>query len=152
MEASPLEKARSQAFRLLSLRARSEKELRDRLSENHGRNVVDDVIGQLKEGGYLHDGNFARERARRLAVGQMKGNRAIEADLLQKGVDRTVIAEAIRAVREELSEPDAVRKLLEKKRSGLSSPPDLPRREKMKRYLLSKGFPAGLIFEILNER
>jgi len=141
VEASPLEKARLQAFRLLSLRARSEKELRDRLSENHGRNVVDDVIGQLKEGGYLHDGNFARERARRLAVGQMKGNRAIEADLLQKGVDRTVIAEAIRAVREELSEPEAIRKLLKRKRDGLSSPPDHPWREKTKRYLLSKGFP-----------
>lgn len=151
METSPLEKARRQAFRLLSLRARSEKELRDRLSENHGRNATDDVIEQLREAGYLHDGNFARERARQLAVGQLKGNRAIEADLLQKGVDRTVIAEAIQAVREELSEPDAVRKLLEKKRSGLSSPPDLPWREKMRRYLLSKGFPAGLIFEILNK-
>ena len=151
MEASSLEKARLQSFRLLSLRARSEKELRDRLSKNHGRDVADDVIRQLQEAGYLNDETFARERARQLAVGHLKGNRAIEADLLRKGIDRAVIAGAIQVAREELSEPEAIRKLLKRKRDGLSSPPDHPWREKTKRYLLSKGFPMGLIFEMLNE-
>jgi len=150
VERSPLEKARLQAFRLLSLRSRGERELRDRLSENHGPDVIDHVIRQLQEQGYLNDEDFARERARRLAMDHLKGDRAIEADLLRKGVERTVIAGAIQAAREELSDPEAIRKLIEKRRSG--SVPDRLRRDKMGRYLLSKGFPAGLIFEILNER
>ncbi|MCU0581307.1 MAG: RecX family transcriptional regulator [Syntrophales bacterium] len=150
MEISPLEKARRQAFRLLSLRARSEKEIRDRLTANHGGEITAEVIRQLQDEGFLNDEAFARERARQLAVSRLEGNRAIEADLFRKGIDRPMITGAIHAAREELSEPEAIRKLLAK-RGQPPAPPDRSWTQKTGRYLLSKGFSAGLIFEVLNE-
>jgi len=150
VEISPLEKARRQAFRLLSLRARSEKEIRDRLTTKHSGEIAAEVIRQLQDEGFLNDEAFARERARQLAVGRLEGNRAIEADLLRKGIDRSIITGAIQAAREELSEPEAIRKLL-LKREHPSLPQDRSWMQKTGRYLLSKGFSTGLIFEVLNE-
>jgi len=150
VEITPLEKARRQAFRLLSLRARSEKEIRNRLTVNHGGTIADELIRQLREEGFLNDEAFARERARYLAVSRLEGNRAIEADLLRKGIDRSMITGAIQAAREELSEPEAIRRLL-KKRGQPPVPSDRFRTQKTGRYLLSKGFSTGLIFDVLNE-
>jgi regulatory protein len=150
VDLSPLEKGRQQAFRLLSFRARSEQEIRDRLTENHGGKTAEDVIQQLKEGGFLHDETFARDRARQLAVNKLEGNRSIADDLRRKGIDQNIIDGAIEAVREELSEPEAIRMLL-KKRGLPAALPDRSWKEKTGRYLQSKGFPTGLIFEILNK-
>jgi regulatory protein len=150
VDLSPLEKGRQQAFRLLYFRARSEQELRDRLTENHGGKVAEEVTRQLKEEGFLNDKDFARDRVRQLAVNKLEGNRAITADLSRKGIDQTIIDGAIETVREELSEPEAIRKLLEK-RGRPAEPPDRSWKEKTGRYLQSKGFPTGLIFEILNK-
>jgi regulatory protein len=150
VDLSPLEKARQQAFRLLSFRARSEQEIRDRLTENHGGEVAADVTRQLKEEGFLHDETFARDRVRQLAVNKLEGNRAIADDLRRKGIDQNIIDGAIEVVREELSEPEAIRMLLQKR--GLPAAlPDRSWKEKTGRYLQSKGFPTGLIFEILNK-
>lgn len=151
MDTSPLAKARQQGFRLLSLRARSEREMRDRLARNHGARVTDDVIRQFKEEGLLDDNNYARERARQLAVNHLEGDLAIEADLRKRGIERAGAAEAIAAAREELSEAEAIRKLIAKKQATLTAPPDRIWKGKTGRYLMSKGFPAGLILELLNE-
>lgn len=150
MDLSPLEKGRQQAFRLLSFRARSEKELRDRLTENHGGEVAAEVTRQMKEEGFLHDETFARDRARQLAVNKLEGNRAIAADLSRKGLDQTIIDGVIATVRGELSEPEAIRRILEK-RGRPAAPSDRSWKEKTGRYLQSKGFPTGLIYEILNK-
>ncbi|MFA7683259.1 MAG: regulatory protein RecX [Syntrophales bacterium] len=120
------------------------------MKEKYGAQIAEDVTQYLKGTGLLNDDAFARERARHLAVNRVRGNRAIEADLLRKGIDRTLIFEAIQAAREELSEAAAIRTLLEKRKPSLSST-KRAWREKTGRYLLSKGFPAGVICEILNE-
>jgi regulatory protein len=150
VDLSPLEKARQQAFRLLSFRARSEQEIRDRLKEKHGNEIAADVTRQLQEEGFLNDQTFARDRARQLAVNKLEGNRAIADDLRRKGIDLNIIDGAIEAVREELSEPEAIRQLL-KKRGFPAALPDRSWKEKTGRFLQSKGYPTGLIFEILNK-
>lgn len=124
--------------------------MRDRLTQNHGGEIADKVMRQLQDEGFLNDEAFARERARQLTVSRLEGNRAIEADLLRKGIDRSLIAGAIQAARNELTEPEAIRKLLTKRGYPPSSP-DRSWTQKTGRYLLSKGFSTGLIFEILSE-
>jgi len=144
------EKAQNRAFRLLALRPRSEKELRDRLLQNYNRDTTDHVIQKCKNDGYLNDKKFALARTRQLALYRLQGNRVIERDLSGKGLDRGIIVEAIQMIRRELSEGEAIKKLITKKQQGRSV---LDRHEKgkMGRYLLSKGFAAELIFEILNQ-
>src|SRR5512136_1087022 len=117
MEEDPLyEKAKQRAFRLLAVRARSEKELRTKLKERgFDESVVGVVIARLRELKYLDDESFAREWARNLAVNRLLGNRRIEESLREKGIPRELIEQVIIEVREELSEHKALRELIRKK-------------------------------------
>jgi regulatory protein len=88
--------AMTRALNFLGYRARSEKEVRDRLRRyGYGEESVEDVVVRLKELGYLDDEDFARlvvrEKARRY------GPRRVSAELQRSGVD----AELARGVVEE---------------------------------------------------
>jgi regulatory protein len=146
-----LEKAEKKAYRLLALRAHSEKELRDKLRKGgFSAPVVAAVIEKCQEFGYLNDGMFARQRARELAVNRLAGNRRIALDLIERGISEELCRQAISDVRAEISEEDAAERLLRKKAKGIALA-GLGDREKMRlaRSLMGKGFPAGLIIRKL---
>ena len=86
--------AMSRALTYLGYRARSEKEVRDRLRRyGHGEETIRGVIGRLEELGYLDDEDFARlvtrEKARRY------GPRRISAELRRSGVGAELAAEVV---------------------------------------------------------
>ncbi len=146
-----LEKAEKKAYRLLALRAHSEKELRDKLRKGgFAASVVAGVIEKCQEFGYLNDGNFARQRARELAVNRLAGNRRIALDLIERGISEELCRRAISDVRAEISEEDAVERLLRKRAKGIALA-GMGDREKMRlaRSLMGKGFPTGLIIRKL---
>jgi len=148
------EKARQRAFRLLALRARSEKELRAKLTEKgFDGETVDLVVGELYGLKYLDDQSFARQWARNLAVNRLLGNRRIETSLREKGIPADAAREAMAAVREEISEAEAVRRIVRKKTKGRETPAfDDKEKRRLAHSLMGKGFPPGLIFRILSVR
>jgi regulatory protein len=78
--------AMSRALHFLGYRARSEKELRDRLRRyGYGEEAVGGVVGRLKELGYLDDEEFARLAAREKA--RRYGPRRVLGELRKRGVD-----------------------------------------------------------------
>jgi regulatory protein len=86
--------AMGRALNLLGYRARSEKEVRDRLRRyGYGEETVGGVIGRLKELGYLDDEDFARivgrEKARRY------GPRRVSAELRKSGVDAELARDVV---------------------------------------------------------
>jgi regulatory protein len=102
--------AMNRALGFLGYRARSEKEVRDRLRRyGYGDLTVEGVVGRLKELGYLDDKEFAhlvaREKLRRY------GPRRVSAELRKTGVDvelaRGVVDEEF-AGRSELEEAFSV--------------------------------------------
>ncbi len=105
MKDEPLrKKAEQKAYRLLALRAHSEKELRAKLrGGGFAEPVVEAVIEKCRELGYLNDGNYARQRARDLAVNRLAGDRRIAFDLRERGISEELCRQAIAEVRGELS-------------------------------------------------
>ena len=78
--------AMSRAFNFLGYRARSVKEVRDRLRRyGYGEETIGEVVGRLKELGYLDDEDFARLVARDKA--RRYGPRRVSADLRKSGVN-----------------------------------------------------------------
>ena len=146
-----LEKAEKKAYRLLALRAHSEKELREKLRKGgFTAPVVAGVIEKCQELGYLNDGSFARQRARELAVNRLAGNRRIALDLSERGISEELCRQAIAEVRAEISEEDAVERLLRKKARGMAiTGMDHREKTRLARNLMGKGFPAGLIIRKL---
>jgi regulatory protein len=154
MAADPLlERALQKAYRLLSLRARSEQELRQKLIlRGFEKDTVDAAVARLYEQGYLSDENFARQWARHLAFDKLLGDRKIAASLAEKGIDRNAAQRAIREARREMGEAEAMRKLLEKKRRPGGAAMDEKLRRRIFRSLLAKGFPTGLIYEVMKSK
>jgi regulatory protein len=145
------EKAMQKALRLLALRGRSTKELRFKLRERgFDESVVNQVISSLAEHRYVDDGIFAREWARNLAVNRLYGNRRIELSLLEKGISRDLIKEMLADLRKELPERESLNALLRKKlKDRKISELDRKESNRLAQSLMGKGFPAGLVFEVL---
>lgn len=146
-------RAEAKAFRLLGLRAHSEKELRAKLGAGgFPAPVVEKVLLRCRGLGYLSDEAFARQRARLLAVTRLAGDRRIAFDLRERGIDPGLSARVIAEVRGELDEEDAATRLLRKRIRGRPVAA-LTEKEKagLARSLAGKGFPAGLIMKILKK-
>ncbi len=144
------EKAKQKAFRLLAMRARSEKELRSKLKERgFNESVVEAVAARLRELKYLDDESFARQWAHNLAVNRLLGNKRIEASLREKGVPRALTEQVITEVREEISEQEAMRALIRKKEEKSTIKMDEREKRRLARSLMVKGFPPDLIFDML---
>jgi len=146
-------RAEAKAFRLLALRAHSEKELRTKLrAGGFADGAVDRAVRRCRELGSLDDETFARQRARALAVGRFAGDRRIAVDLRGKGIDEGLCKRAIAEIREELGEEEAAERLLRKKTQGRPVAL-LNEREKasLARHLTGKGFSISLILKILNK-
>ena len=146
-------RARERALRLLALRARSRAELQKKLSQREfSKSVIDRVLENLGELGYLDDEAFAVNRARHLAVNRLYGNRKIEEQLREKGIAREAAQAAIREVREEFPEMEGIARSAAKKLQGRSID-GLNKKERLAlaRTLQAKGYHLGLILDYLGK-
>ena len=93
--------AMEKAVGLLAMRARTEKELRDALSQNaYPAETIERVIARMGEAGYIDDADFAGHwAASRSAKGM--GSRRIAMELRRKGVSSDTIESTIEALDED---------------------------------------------------
>jgi regulatory protein len=152
-EKSELIKAETKAFRLLTLRAHSEKELRSKLNAVHfSPEVVDDVVQKCVKLGYLNDETFAKQRARSLGVNRLVGDLKISFDLKERGVSSDIRTAAIADIDRELDEKERIRKLIRKRRRANNAGlPDEKQKARLIRNLMSRGFPLALIMKTITE-
>ena len=86
--------AMARALNFLGYRARSAREVRDRLRRyGYGEETVGGVVERLEELGYLDDEDFARLAAREKA--RRYGPRRVAAELRRSGVDAELAEEAV---------------------------------------------------------
>jgi regulatory protein len=148
-----LRHAKQKAYRLLSLRPHSAKEIERKLREKgFSADVIKEALEKLHDLQYLDDIGFASQWARNLAVNKLWGNKKIIASLQEKGIAASLIPAAIEAARNEISEEEAVvnliKKKLARKKAGLR---DIKEKKRIFQSLLGRGFPAGLILNKLGK-
>lgn len=101
--AETLRRAKEDAYRLLSFRARSEKEIADRLRrKGYEEDVLAEVTASLRALGYLDDAAFAQSWV--AARGRTRGRRALAHELRQKGVAAEITEETLGAAKDEEEE------------------------------------------------
>lgn len=151
MKALDLEAARQKAFRLLSLRPHSEKELEKKLREKgFPAVVVKETLEKLLDLKYLNDASFANQWARNLVVNKLWGNKKVAASLREKGVAADLIDEALEKARGELSEEAAIEIFIKKKAAKRKTAAwDFKEKQKIFQALLGRGFPSSLILNKL---
>lgn len=129
------DKARYQAFGQLSRRARSEWELRDYLKrKDYAPEVIDQVIRQLAEYGYIDDEKFAETWVANRRLLKPTSRRRLQMELRQKRVSDEVIAHVL--TEDVTDESMVLQTVVERKRRQTKYQDDT----KLTQYLLRQGY------------
>lgn len=145
-------KARSYAFRLLKIRARSEAELKFRLREkDFTLEVIIALTDYLKGVGYLNDSEFAQNFVRE-RIKKSFGSKRLEFELSQKGIAKEIITAVLAEAKKEYPERQAIIDLIKdkfKKPSGQEF--DDRAKTAICGYLSRRGFSPEAITDVLEE-
>lgn len=133
--------AQAKAYRLLAVRARSEKELRDRLARaGFVEAIISAAIDDCKQKRYLDDAIFARQFIQSRLRNRPMGRERLKVELRQKGVDEATIAAALE---ESVTAQDLLalaEQLAEKQRKRLANVPPPKARQRLADFLRRRGF------------
>jgi regulatory protein len=139
-------KARQDALRFLSHRARSEAEVQRRLEKSHSHPIIEQVLREMREQGHLDDAAFAREWRRHREERRPRGQGIIRQELLRLGVEPEVIREALTGFD---AADNAYRAALAPARRLKGN--DYPRfRQRLWSYLQRRGFDHSLISDVVS--
>jgi len=164
MEISEFERGKQIAYRFLSYRPRSKKEVERKLKEKKfsGENILN-IISLLEKNNYLNDREFTLNWIKYRMENKPLGRRSLEYELKEKGVDSGIIKDSLDEVYSgEFDEYDVAVRLAEKKISSLKKkqPPQSPLtkgelggylKRRLFSYLQRKGFSFGLIERVMSE-
>jgi regulatory protein len=143
-------KAREDAYRLLSFRARTEKEITDRLKRReYDEEVIADTVRYLHEQHLLDDADFAARFA--ASRSRTHGDRAITMELRQKGVSADTIKETLAENADEDTEHDTVRTLAVKRVGEHPSDRSPQAKQKLWAFLARRGFGSDVIKRVIAE-
>jgi regulatory protein len=150
-DAQTFKRAKQQAYRLLSYRSRTARELRERLRQRgHTTAVIDAVLDELEAEGYVNDRKFLCEWARYRLQAKPLGRRRLAWEIQRRGVDREVLDAILNEVFAEFDEvalaEQAARKRLRVKGPLLSA----RERQQLARYLVGLGFEPETIAAALS--
>ena len=131
-------KAKLRAMRLLERMDRTEAQLRRKLREDaYPEDVIDAAIQYVASFGYIGDAGYARRFVQ--SRQQSKSKREICTALMQRGVSKDLIDQALEEGYEDADESAAICRLLRKRHFDAETATDVEKK-KMMGYLIRKGF------------
>jgi regulatory protein len=140
--------AMGRALNVLGHRARSARELRERLLRaGYLGKTVDEVISRLEELGYLNDEEFARELARSEA--RKYGPRRIYGDLRRAGIEEEAAREVVEEEFAGRSEHESAREAAQRRYNTAEESDAQARR--VYGFLVRRGYSASICAEIARE-
>lgn len=145
-----LDIAFARSLRYLSFRPRSEKELSDFLNKKNLKpQIIQAVIERLKKEKLLGDEDFVKWWIEQRQEFKHKSKFFIKQELLQKGVDKTIIEKHL----QESAEDDSVaaRVLFNKALRRFEGLPEIEFKKKMTEYLYRRGHQFSVINELIKE-
>ncbi|MEU8909193.1 recombination regulator RecX [Streptomyces mirabilis] len=147
----PAERARAICLRLLTGTPRTRKQLADALRKREiPDDVADEVLSRFEEVGLINDGAFADAWVESRHHGRGLARRALARELRTKGVDSTLIDEAVGQLDSEQEEATA-RELVARK---LRSTRGLDRDKRLRRLagmLARKGYSEGMALRVVRQ-
>jgi regulatory protein len=146
--------ARLYAFRLLSYRARSEKEMTERLQRRgFSQGAIDVAVRQLKKDGYLDDSALAAQIVRQASDGKRLGRAGARALLFKRGVPDDIAGAALSHDR--IYDRDAELKnaeyLVERKVMSLGGVVQLRDVRRLHHFLARRGYSPEIIRSVLKD-
>jgi regulatory protein len=131
----------SSALSFLSYRPRTARETRQRARRwGYSSQTVESVVGRLRDSGLIDDERFARTYMEEM-LGKGLGERTIRVKMLQKGLDRELVAEVLEEYPGELDGERALQAALKRFRAVEKLRPADMRR--ISDFLMRRGFSGS---------
>lgn len=140
-------KARDKALKLLGLRARSRKEIEDKLKADYSQEVIDRVIALLEKYYYINDENFARIYSKEKFKLKGWSKKRVAFELRNKGISNEITDKILEET--DFDASSVIDKLLEKRLKGKKNI-DYKEKQKQFNYLVSKGYEFDEVKEAID--
>ena len=143
-------KAFERAIRILSYRDRSEKEMRDKLSEaKYDDAIIEFVIAELKRLNLINDKNFAQLFARTKMANKPMGKFLLKRELLQKGLSEEIIEGVIEKIYQEKDEYQIAFEIAARRKRQYKNIDEKKAKKKISDLLARRGFSWDVISHVL---
>ncbi len=144
------DKARNYAYRLLSYRPRSKKEIIGRLAKRRfSRETITAVVNYLSELNYINDSEFACAWVRNRVSTKPMGIFLLKQELKEKGISNEVIEGAIEAVGKGYDEYRIAKGLFLSRSRIYSHLDRTTSRRRIYGYLKRRGFSSEVISKLM---
>jgi regulatory protein len=138
---SQLRSALAKSYRLLAVRARSEKELHDALARaQFAEEIIEAAVDDCKQQRFIDDANFARQFIQSRLRNRPMGRHRLTIELRQKGVNAEIITTALDEFFAEHNQLGLADQLAEKQRKRLANLPLPKARQRLADFLRRRGF------------
>ena len=145
-ERQAYEKVMARALRLLSAKARSKAELRERLLEKAPtlEYIVDRVIARIEELGYLNDEQLARDLASSRLQLKPIGRRRLKRELKRKQIPENIVEGALDEAYDQNDPEQLITRAIQKRTRTRGRPETREEAKKLFDYLIRLGFDYDL--------
>ncbi|MBA7638559.1 Regulatory protein RecX [subsurface metagenome] len=145
------QRAREAAFRLLAVRARSARELQQRLRQKRfPPKIIDQVIDDLQAKGYQSDEEFARLYAREKWNNSGWGPARVRRELRAKGIAQELTDQVVDETYADVDLAEAVLSLAQKRWHTTKGLPTETRRRRAVSFLQRRGYDWETINRVLD--
>ena len=139
------------ALRYLGIKPRTRRQLKTYLrAKGYSEQVGEEVCAQLAEQRYIDDRAFARQWVEERLRLKPRSSCMLRMELAQKGLEKEIVEEALRAITPE-DELEAARALVEKKLRRTMGRPSPEEERKLLGLLGRKGFSHSILQQIRSE-
>lgn len=140
------EKAMARALRLLSAKARSKAELRERLLEKAWalEHIVDRVVARLEELGYLNDEQLASDYASSRLQLKPLGRRRLKNELTRRKLPEKIVEAALDEAYDQNDPEHLIARAIQKRLRTRGKPETREETKKLFDYLIRLGFDYDL--------
>lgn len=139
-------KIRQYALKLLSYRARSEKELKERLvKKGFSEDDIISAVEYLKELGFINDSLLAESLKRDASERKLLGFEGIKRYLLQKGIPKNIVTSI--CIENDNEDLDKANQFLLKKINKYGFYPDEKIKKRLYNQLTRRGYSPDIIFK-----
>lgn len=144
-------KAFNKGLNFLSYQMRSEQEVRKKLlAAEHGEAVVEEAIRKLAKLGFLNDETYSKALLETKKRTAKKGPRAIQQDLMKKGIHKDLQKEVLQQYSHEDQLQNALSLAEKLVRAGDAKTPAQVK-QKIQDLLLRKGYTFAIVSEVLDQ-
>ena len=139
------DKLKTKVLKYIIYKKRTENEIKQKFSSVIDEEILEDIIEELKENGYIDDSNYIERAVQEFIALKNMSIKEIKYKLFAKGLSSDIIDEYISHHIDELTdyEVQSAKNIYIKKQT-LAEP------EEMKQFLLKKGYMMESIKEALN--